>query len=454
MEPGLAAVKPPIPRAARPTARRLGEERRKQPLPEETPGGGRLSGAARVYLAAIYSSTVLALFAILILAPPVADGHAWIAFAIFTCLATAAQLFAVKAPSRHSYHATPAFLLSAALLLPTSFYAPLVVIPLALEWARYRYPWYIQTFNICTYLLNILGARLVFDWISPGGLDLAWAGIGGAAAAGLTFTAMNHLMVAIVLWLARRLSPARSGVLSAESLQTDLALIGVGIGIAVFWTIEPALIVLQIIPLFLFYRALSVPLLEKEAHYDAKTGLLTASRFMEILGEHAARAARDPQHAISLIMADLDFFRDVNNTLGHLAGDQVLRAVATVLRQTLRQTDFIGRFGGEEFVVLLPNTEAAAAMRAGERLRTAVESARIQLPGRPQPVLITVSLGVASYPDPCPDVRALLHMADLAVYKSKRDGRNRTSMALGAPEETGDADADGAGESRMSLLTA
>ena len=105
-------------------------------------------------------------------------------------------------------------------------------------------------------------------------------------------------------------------------------------------------------------------------------------------------------------------------------------------------------------MVLLPNTEAAAAMRAAERLRTAVESARIQLPGRPQPVLITVSLGVASFPDPCPDVRALLHMADLAVYKSKRNGRNRASMALGAPEETGNADPDAAGESRLSLLTA
>ncbi len=413
----------PGPQAARPTTRYLGEERRKQPPPDEAPGGDRLSGAAWTYLAAIYSGTVLA--------PPVADGHAWFAFAIFTSLATASQMFAVKAPSRHSYHATPAFLLSAALLLPPSFFAPLVVIPLALEWARYRYPWYIQTFNICTYLLNILGAHLVYDWISPGGLDLSWAGIAGAAAAGLTFTAMNHLMVAIVLWLARRISPALSGVLSAESLQTDLALIGVGIGIAVFWTIQPALIVLQIIPLFLFYRALSVPLLAKEAHYDAKTGLLTASRFMEILEEHTARAARDQQHALSLIMADLDFFRGVNDSLGHLAGDQVLRAVATVLRQTLRQGDFIGRFGGEEFVILLPNTEGANAMRAAERLRAAIECAQFQLPGRLEPVPVTVSLGVASFPDPCPDVRALLHMADLAVYKSKRDGRNRASMASG-----------------------
>ncbi len=454
MEPGLAAVNPALPLGVRPAARYPGQERRKQPLPGETPGSGGLSAAARAYLTAVYTGTALAVSAVLFVAPPAADGRSWTVLAIFTGLATASQLFAVKAPSRHSYHATPAFLLGAALLLPPAFYAPLVVIPLTLEWARYRYPWYIQTFNICTYLLNILGARLVFDAISPGGLDLGWAGIGGAAAAGLTFTAMNHLMVAVVLCLARRISPARSGVLSAESLQTDLALIGVGIGIAVFWTIEPALIVLQIIPLFLFYRALSVPLLEKEAHYDAKTGLLSASRFMEILEEHTARAARDPHHAISLIMTDLDFFREVNNTLGHLAGDQVLRAVATVLRRTLRESDFVGRFGGEEFVALLPNTEAAAAMRAAERLRAAVESARIQVAGRPEPVPVTISLGVASYPDPCPDVRALLHMADLAVYKSKREGRNRASIAVGTPGETAGAGPDSDRESTLSLLTA
>ncbi len=446
MELAPAAVTTQNPGLGRPATHYGGQERRQNPLPDETPGGGRLSGAARAYLATVYAGTVLALFAVLALAPPVAGGGAWIALAIFTCLATASQLFAVKAPSRHSYHATPAFLLSAALLLPPLFYIPLVVIPLALEWSRYRYPWYIQTFNICTYLLNILGARVVFGSISPGGLDLSWAGIGAAAAAGLTFTAMNHFMVAIVLWLARHISPARSGVLSAESLQTDLALIGVGIGIAVFWTIEPALIVLQIIPLFMFYRALSGPRLEDEAHHDAKTGLLATRRFMEIVEEHSVRAARDPRRPVSLIMADLDFFRDVNNSLGHLAGDQVLRAVATVLQQTLRQSDFIGRFGGEEFVMLLPNTAAAAAMRAAERVRAAVESARIQIPGCPEPVQITISLGVASFPDQCPDVRALLHMADLAVYRSKRDGRNRTSTAPAPLEVAVGANLDGADE--------
>ena len=405
-----------------------GRERRATPPPDDESGGGSPSLWAWVYIGSAHLSALAVVAAVVVLGPSprAADLPA---FAVLATLCLASQLFVAEAPNRHSYHATPAFLLASALLLPPVLYLPMLGIALGAEWIRYRYTWYVQTFNLATYLLNTTAAWMIFHTVAASGLELSWPAALGAALAGLVFTALNHAMVALVLLLARRIPLSQSGVVSAESLETDLALMGVGASTAVFWSIQPLLIVLQIMPLFLFYRALSVPRLEDEAYHDAKTGLLSARRFIEILEDHVSALARDPRPT-TVIMADLDFFRDVNETLGHLAGDEVLRGVADVLRETLRQTDFVGRFGGEEFVALLPDTNAAGGLRAAERLRAAVEAAAIGVSARAEPVRVTLSLGVASFPEPCPDAHALLHMADLAVYRSKHSGRNKASMAL------------------------
>jgi diguanylate cyclase (GGDEF)-like protein len=128
-------------------------------------------------------------------------------------------------------------------------------------------------------------------------------------------------------------------------------------------------------------------------------------------------------------MTDLDLFRNVNNTLGHLAGDEVLQAVAQVMKKTLRKDDVIGRFGGEEFVILLRDTDDPGAARAAERVRAAVQSSAVKVTDSPDPVHITMSLGVAAFPSPCPDTRNLMRLADLAVYRSKLNGRNQVTMA-------------------------
>lgn len=412
-----------------------------RPAPLETPWESRaeagrqpehhqaLSTAAKLYLGAVYGTAAGAAGLTIAVGPKDMEGERVVAFVLLMVLSAGAQLFKVDAPNRQSYHITPAFLLAGVLLLDPVLLVPMVVLAMLPEWVRFRYPWYIQTFNICTYLLNVLVAWAVFQAVAPeAGLGSSWRAAAATAGAAATFGALNHGMVALVLWLARGIRPRESQVLSWQSLETDLALLAVGVGMATFWTVNPPLVALGMVPLFLFYRALFVPQLEEQAHYDAKTGLLTARRFMDLLSEELDRLAKEPKPT-SVIMADLDLLRNINNSLGHLAGDEVLRTVAAVLKGSVRCDDIVGRFGGEEFVLLLRNTDAQSAMRVAERVRAAVESTPVAVPGVPTPVQVTMSLGVASFPDPCTDPQQLLHYADLAVYQSKVNGRNRVSLA-------------------------
>jgi diguanylate cyclase (GGDEF)-like protein len=118
-------------------------------------------------------------------------------------------------------------------------------------------------------------------------------------------------------------------------------------------------------------------------------------------------------------MLDLDDFKQVNDEFGHQKGDQVLVKLADVIRTTIRAMDIAGRYGGEEFAVILPETDAAAAAESAERLRRAVESAYRQ------EVQVTASIGVACYPTDGDDVDALVQSADDALYQAKAAGKNR-----------------------------
>ncbi len=402
-------------------------ERRQQPPPEEEAGSG-LPKPAQFYLAAVYGIAIGAALAAYVGGPASIGSNQLVAFVVFTSLATVSQLFMVDAPNRQSYHATPAFLLAGAYLLDPALLVPMVVLALIPEWIKYRYPWYIQSFNIATYLLNVLAAWAALHIVAPGGLSAEWRPAAGVLAAGPTFAILNHVMVAMVLKLARGISVRDSGLFGRESIETDLALLAVGAGIATFWAVEPMLIFLQLIPLALFFRALRVPKLQEEAHQDAKTGLLSARRFMELFDEDVEKAVRTG-HPLSVLMCDLDLFRNVNNTYGHLAGDEVLQAVAALLKRTFRTEDLVGRFGGEEFVVLLRNTDSTGAAIAGERVRREVRDTDFHISASAEPLKLTISVGVASFPDSVHDAKNLLHDADLAVYRSKLAGRNRVTIA-------------------------
>jgi diguanylate cyclase (GGDEF)-like protein/putative nucleotidyltransferase with HDIG domain len=358
----------------------------------------------------------------------------WTAFLILSACAALAQLFVVRTTRDQSYHTSTAFLIAGALLLPPELVVLMGVVQHIPEWIKHRYAWYIQTFNICNFTLDGLAAwgvaRLVLgrspDWVSHG----VASGLAGLAAC-VVFVALNHVLMAVMLYLARGHHPRDTELFGFAMLATELVLAAVGIGVAALWHLNPWLIPFSLAPLFLIHRSLHVPRLEEQARIDPKTGLFNARHFSAALAEELARAERFDRPA-ALIMADLDLLREINNTHGHLVGDAVLSGVADVFREELRDYDVPARFGGEEFALLLPETGRDQALEVAERIRAAVAARALDVEGVDEPLRVTISMGVASFPRDGTSPNELVHCADLAVYRAKLQGRNRV---LGADLE-------------------
>ena len=163
--------------------------------------------------------------------------------------------------------------------------------------------------------------------------------------------------------------------------------------------------------------------LRRQAHVDYLTGIYNRRHFMERAEQELSRAHRYAK-PLSMLMLDIDHFKQINDRHGHKVGDTVLKAVADLSQATFRDVDIVGRLGGEEFAALLPETDQPAALEAAERLRATIANARIPLPGAP-PVSFSVSIGVSSMDSPEDNIDALLQRADKALYKAKDSGRNR-----------------------------
>jgi diguanylate cyclase (GGDEF)-like protein len=161
---------------------------------------------------------------------------------------------------------------------------------------------------------------------------------------------------------------------------------------------------------------------------DAVTGL-RARRFVdEVLNVEFLRARRY-RTPLALVMADLDHFKRINDERGHPAGDHVLREVGNLLQRLLRRTDVASRYGGEEFLLLHPQSDAAGALQMAERIRAAVEAAKFDPAGAP--LKVTMSLGVAEYDRHMSSPKDLVAAADRALYEAKRGGRNQVRKDRG-----------------------
>nr|WP_298164979.1 diguanylate cyclase [uncultured Pseudomonas sp.] len=161
---------------------------------------------------------------------------------------------------------------------------------------------------------------------------------------------------------------------------------------------------------------------------DRLTGLNNRGYWEECLQHEYARHRRY-QSMAALVMFDIDHFKVVNDTYGHQAGDKVIQAVAEVVREQVRDTDYPGRYGGEEFVVLLPDVDSAGAMLFAERLRQRIEALLVTYEN--QSIPFTISLGVADLSYPTNGYQQLIERADQALYASKEGGRNRSSCYKG-----------------------
>ncbi len=163
---------------------------------------------------------------------------------------------------------------------------------------------------------------------------------------------------------------------------------------------------------------------ELQAHLDSLTGVYNHGYFLKLLKEQADQALRDEQ-PLSLIMLDVDYFKQYNDTYGHLAGDEILTSLCAAIKQHIKTSDAVGRWGGEEFVISLPNANANQAIQIALRIRSTLSTLTVQNHGKDPISVPTISQGIALFPDEVNEVIKLVDLADRRLYIAKARGRNQ-----------------------------
>ncbi len=158
------------------------------------------------------------------------------------------------------------------------------------------------------------------------------------------------------------------------------------------------------------------------ATIDELTGVYNRREFNKLLKNELERSWRY-SHCFSLLLLDIDYFKKLNDTYGHQAGDEALRQIAAILKQEFRELDRVARYGGEEFVIILPETSTASAYAVAERIRQVISNYSLSFNG--ETIKMTVSGGLTSFPEDGNDRESLIHAADQALYAAKRSGRNQ-----------------------------
>lgn len=169
-------------------------------------------------------------------------------------------------------------------------------------------------------------------------------------------------------------------------------------------------------------------------HLDDLTGLYN-HRYLELSLEREIRRSNRYNSCFSVLFIDLDNFKPVNDSHGHLAGSQVLREVAAIIRSTVRDVDLVFRYGGDEFVVLLIEADAQRGFRTAERIRERVQGASLEIASGVK-VQVTTSIGIAAFPEHARDKERLLALADESMYESKRKGKNNVVLVGVSPSST------------------
>lgn len=294
-------------------------------------------------------------------------------------------------------------------------------------------PLHWQVFAAAAVILSVPLTRGVFELISP----VPFEQIGSAqalvllatAAATVVYAALDVLIVTVNFMLRGDQSrkEIREFALDGTNNSLELATNCLGALVALAFAYQPWFVLLVLIPVLVIHRSVLVKELEYRAARDQKTGLLNATAWQQHANRELGRAER-LGGGFGVLMVDLDHFKHTNDTYGHPAGDKVLAGVAAVLRDETRQYDSAGRFGGEEFAVVLPEADGGAVIAAAERIRERISQLSVDAETEQGPVRIdqlSASIGVARYPEDANTVENLLKAADNALYVAKRSGRNR-----------------------------
>ncbi|MDN5915453.1 MAG: GGDEF domain-containing protein [Pseudonocardia sp.] len=333
---------------------------------------------------------------------------------------------------------------TAALLVPASLAGLVVLAVYAHLWVRVwrpaGAPLFRHVYTTATVALAVqVAGRLLADGFGSGPVDplLSYPSL---VLAMVLYVLVNQVLVACAMSLTAERRLAWRDLIGDWD---DHVLEGATLCLAVLASVAvlraPVLVFLVLPPLLVLHRAVLIRQLEERANTDAKTGLLTSAAWRGRAARSLLRARRS-RTAVAVLILDLDHFKSVNDTYGHLAGDEVLSAVAGALLDEVRDGDLVGRFGGEEFVVLLGGLPAAEAGRvqshaAAERIRRTVRTLTVDVGGPDDPVPISdlsVSVGAALSELDGRTIDELMQIADYALYAAKRGGRNQ--VRLGRPE--------------------
>jgi diguanylate cyclase (GGDEF)-like protein/putative nucleotidyltransferase with HDIG domain len=349
----------------------------------------------------------------------------WMLF-ILCILASLAMIFKVVGATERS-HYNIAFLVYSFAFFQLGLPGAMLVIVVSnvVEWIYHRYTWYITAFNIAQYLISLVGMGLVYNLLNPNLILEGWLSIIAAIAAMVAFTLINHFLVGLVLWAARQENFEESGVMNLFPLALDFTFWVIGASAALVWNFEPVAVLLVLIPLYLLYNTLKVPALERKTEVDPKTGLFNAGYFASNLKAELNRANRFDRPMV-VVMADLDLLRNINNTYGHLAGDEVLIGVANIIKDNVRDYDIVARFGGEEYAILMPETTPQEAFPRIDSIREQIATYEFTVPTSVTPISASVSFGITGRNRPNQPANEIIHNADLALYHAKSEGRNRT----------------------------
>jgi diguanylate cyclase (GGDEF)-like protein len=328
--------------------------------------------------------------------------------------------------------------LPAAILLPPLYALLVPIARLTLVQLRVRRaPVYRRVFSGAAVSLSYGAASVTFHGLS----DLTSQSTGRTLSHGTVWTLLV-LVSALVQWVLNKVivmtaikgsDPAasvRAEILSREPLYNDIAEISIGV-LVTYGMAGNALISVAALPIVtLLQRSLRHVQLLTESRADSKTGLLNAATWEKEAAAEVIRAVRT-KSPLAIAMVDIDRFKVINDTYGHLAGDQVLKEIANTLSTLLRDYDLAGRFGGEEFSLLLPQTRAVDAFRIAERVRASIAGLSIIAPGATggERVQVTVSIGVAALDSGSKrELSELVAAADAALYRAKAGGRDQVQM--------------------------
>ncbi|HUY47057.1 MAG TPA: GGDEF domain-containing protein [Streptosporangiaceae bacterium] len=317
-----------------------------------------------------------------------------------------------------------AWWLPAALLLPPVYAltAPVLVGGLT-HWRARQGPLYWRAFTAAALGLAGAAASFLFHQVGAHGHWLLHpVTVAEAAGCAGLFVLANAALIAIAARAAHSGVPWRSAAWDSESLLVDLAGLCAGVLVTIACALNWVLLFVALPPIILLQRSLLHQQLRAAARTDAKTGLLNALAWQREADTWIRRARRASLPA-AVLLIDIDHFKRVNDTYGHLAGDELLAATASTLVQYVRACDVLGRFGGEEFVAVLPGAGEQEACYIAERLRERVRA--ISVPARGGLVTVTISIGVAALGRDGAELFELLATADAALYRAKKSGRDR-----------------------------